>query len=374
MRTLADAAQRIEKVIKLIQAIAGQTSLLALNATIEATRAGESGRGFAVVAAEVKELSRRTAKATEEVSEQIHGIQQAVHDTADAILAVDHSVAAMGGVNENINRIIEQQIAQLGLIGSEAMKVAAKVSQTLPGIRSVVTDVAMAGDAVLSTAEDLIGRAESLASSVSRYFADLDHGSIKVGILHSLSGTLTASERPLQQLLVMMIEKLNKNGGLLGRPVEAVIMDPRSDAGAYAEQARALLADHKVAAIFGCWTSASRKHVLPVLEEHRGCCFIRANTRASRPASSTPAPPRSSRRCRRSIICWRSGAGASFWSAPITSIRAPPTPLSAIILAAAASAPRRWTSTTRRLARKPGRNACTPFAVSPAATAPSSPR
>jgi urea transport system substrate-binding protein len=238
MRTLAEAAQRIEKVIKLIQAIAGQTSLLALNVTIEAARAGESGRGFAVVAAEVKELSRRTAKATEEVSEQIHGIQQAVHDTADAILAVDHSVGAMGGVNENINRIIEQQIAQLGLIGSEAMKVAAKVSQTLPGIRSVVTDVAKAGDAVLSTAEDLIGRAESLASSVSCYFADLDHGSIKVGILHSLSGTLTASEWPLQQLLVMMIEKLNKNGGLLGRPVEAVIMDPRSDAGAYAEQAR----------------------------------------------------------------------------------------------------------------------------------------
>jgi urea transport system substrate-binding protein len=273
MRTLADAARRIEKVIKLIQAIAGQTSLLALNATIEAARAGESGRGFAVVAAEVKELSRRTAKATEEVSEQIHGIQQAVRDTADAILAVDHSVAAMGGVNENINRIIEQQIAQLGLIGSEAMKVAAKVSQTLPGIRSVVADVAMAGDAVLSTAEDLIGRAESLASSVSRYFADLDHGSIKVGILHSLSGTLTASERPLQQLLVMMIEKLNKNGGLLGRPVEAVIMDPRSDAGAYAERARALLADHKVAAIFGCWTSASRKHVLPVLDEHKGLLF-----------------------------------------------------------------------------------------------------
>ena len=163
MRTLADAAQKIEQVIKLIQAIAGQTSLLALNATIEAARAGESGRGFAVVAGEVKELSRRTADATEEVSEHIHGIQQAVHDTAAAILAVDHSVAAMGGVNDNINTIIEQQIAQLGRIGSEAMKVAAEVNQTLPGIRAVVSDVATAGDAVLATAEDLIGRAESLA-------------------------------------------------------------------------------------------------------------------------------------------------------------------------------------------------------------------
>ena len=281
MRNLGLAAGRIEEVIKLIQAIAGQTSLLALNATIEAARAGEAGRGFAVVAAEVKELSRRTAKATEEVGAQIHGIQDAVRETAEAILAVDHSVAAMGSVNENINTIIEQQIAQLELIGSEAMKVAVKVSETLPGIRAVVTDVATAGDAVLTTAEDLIGRAESLASSVSRYFADLDHGSIKVGILHSLSGTLTASERPLQQLLVMMIEKLNKQGGLLGRPVEAVIMDPRSDSDAYAEQARALLRrpqgggdfrllDLRLAqtACCRCWPSMA------------GCCSIRANTKA----------------------------------------------------------------------------------------------
>ena len=273
MRTLATAAQRIEQVIKLIQAIAGQTSLLALNATIEAARAGDSGRGFAVVAAEVKDLSRRTAQATEEVTAQIHGIQQAVRDTADAIGAVDRSVTAMGDVNANINRIIEQQISQLDLIGSEAMKVAATVSATLPGIRSVVGDVTVAGDAVLATADDLIGRAQSLVSSVSRYFADLDHGSIKVGILHSLSGTLTASERPLQQLLVMMIEKLNRNGGLLGRPVEAVIMDPRSDSAAYGEQATALLRDHKVAAIFGCWTSASRQRALPVLAEHNGLLF-----------------------------------------------------------------------------------------------------
>jgi urea transport system substrate-binding protein len=273
MGALSGAALRIEEVIKLIQAIAGQTSLLALNATIEAARAGESGRGFAVVAAEVKELSRRTAKATEDIGAQIHGIQQAVQDTAAAIVAVNESVAALGGVNENINQIIEQQVTQLDRIGTDATTIAAKVNETLPGIRSVVADVATAGDAVLSTAEDLIGRAESLASSVGRYFADLDHGSIKVGILHSLSGTLTASERPLQQILVMMIEKLNQSGGLLGRPVEAVIMDPRSDASAYAEQARMLLRDRKVSAIFGCWTSASRKQVLPVLAEYNGLLF-----------------------------------------------------------------------------------------------------
>ena len=123
------------------------------------------------------------------------------------------------------------------------------------------------------TADDLIGRAHSLTSSVSRYFADLDHGSIKVGILHSLSGTLTGSERPLQQILVMLIEKLNEAGGLLGRPVEAAIMDPRSDTGVYAAQAEALLRDQKVAAIFGCWTSASRQQVLPVLAKYDGLLF-----------------------------------------------------------------------------------------------------
>ena len=273
MRTLGAAASRIEEVIKLINAIAGQTSLLALNATIEAARAGEAGRGFSVVAAEVKELARRTGQATQEVSAQVHGIQQAVQGTGDAIDAVGRSVAAMGEVNQRITRIMEEQIGQLDLIGIEASKVATTVSEALPGIRAVVTDVALAGDAVLTTADDLIARAQTLTGSVSRYFADLDHGSIKIGILHSLSGTLTTSERPLQQLLVMMIEKLNRAGGLLGRPVEAAIMDPRSDTDAYAAQAEALLSEHGVAAIFGCWTSASRKRVLPVLEKHDGLLF-----------------------------------------------------------------------------------------------------
>ena len=273
MRNLGVAAARIEQVIKLIHSIAGQTSLLALNATIEAARAGESGRGFAVVAAEVKELARRTDQATKEIGAQIHGIQAAVQETAEAIVAVDRSVADMGQVNETITALMEQQIARLDAIGSEAMKVAATVGEALPGIRSVVSEVATAGDAVLSTADDLIVRAQSLTSSVTSYFADLDHGSIKVGILHSLSGTLTASERPLQQLIVMMIEKLNRAGGLLGRPVEAAIMDPRSDTDAYAEQAEALLRDHKAAAIFGCWTSASRKRVLPVLAKYDGLLF-----------------------------------------------------------------------------------------------------
>jgi len=128
-------------------------------------------------------------------------------------------------------------------------------------------------------------------------FLDLDHGSIKVGILHSLSGTLTASERPLQQLLVMMIEKLNAKAGCsaAGR---AVIMDPRSDTGAYADQAKTLLVDHKVAAISAAGLRLAQASIA-VLAAHDGLCSIRANMKArnSRPTSFTPAPRRSSRRC-----------------------------------------------------------------------------
>jgi len=273
MRNLGLAAGRIEQVIKLIREIAGQTSLLALNATIEAARAGEAGRGFSVVASEVKELSRRTELATKEIGAQVHDIQQAVSETGEAIVAVDRSVAEMGQVNETVTRLMERQIAQLDLIGTQAMKVAETVSEALPRIETVVSEVSEAGDAVLSTAGDLIDRAQSLTASVGRYFANLDHGSVKVGILHSLSGTLTASERPLQQILVMMIEKLNREGGLLGRPVEVAILDPRSDLDAYPAQMEALLRDHKVAAVFGCWTSASRKRVLPVLARYNGLLF-----------------------------------------------------------------------------------------------------
>jgi urea transport system substrate-binding protein len=96
---------------------------------------------------------------------------------------------------------------------------------------------------------------------------------IKVGVLHSLSGTMTASERPLQELLIMLIGQQNAKGGLLGRPLEPVIMNPRSDTKAYGTQAHALIAEHKVAAIFGCWTSASRKEVLPIVERENALLF-----------------------------------------------------------------------------------------------------
>ena len=90
---------------------------------------------------------------------------------------------------------------------------------------------------------------------------------IKVGILHSLSGTMAISETTLKDVMLMLIEQQNAKGGLLGRPLEAVVVDPASDWPLFAEKARELIAKDKVDVVFGCWTSVSRKSVLPVFEE-----------------------------------------------------------------------------------------------------------
>jgi len=266
VRSLSVAAHQIDEVVKSIQSIADKTSLLALNAHIEASRAGDAGKGFSVVASEVKALASQTAKATGNIDAQISDIQHAVQETVSAINAVSSSVGTMSETSRVMTASLDHQAEELRQISDRAVKVADGVGGALPEISSAVTQVEDAGESVLTTANDLIDRSQWMLDAVERYFANLDSGSIKVGILHSLSGTMTASERPLQSLLVMMIEQLNERGGLLGRPVEAVIMNPRSDWKLYADQARAMLTEHKVSAIFGCWTSASRKQVLPVVE------------------------------------------------------------------------------------------------------------
>ena len=90
---------------------------------------------------------------------------------------------------------------------------------------------------------------------------------IKVGVLHSLSGTMAISETTLKDTMLMLIDEQNKAGGLLGKQLEAVVVDPASDWPLFAEKARELIAKEKVDAVFGCWTSVSRKSVLPVFEE-----------------------------------------------------------------------------------------------------------
>ena len=96
---------------------------------------------------------------------------------------------------------------------------------------------------------------------------------IKVGILHSLSGTMAISETTLKDTMLMLIDEQNKKGGLLGKKLEPVVVDPASNWPLFAEKARGLLAKDKVAATFGCWTSVSRKSVLPVFEELNGLLF-----------------------------------------------------------------------------------------------------
>jgi urea transport system substrate-binding protein len=96
---------------------------------------------------------------------------------------------------------------------------------------------------------------------------------IKVGILHSLSGTMAISETTLKDVMLMLIEQQNEKGGLLGKKLEAVVVDPASDWPLFAEKARELISANGVSAVFGCWTSVSRKSVLPVFEELNSLLF-----------------------------------------------------------------------------------------------------
>ncbi|MBV9553168.1 MAG: urea ABC transporter substrate-binding protein [Alphaproteobacteria bacterium] len=111
--------------------------------------------------------------------------------------------------------------------------------------------------------------APSLISS-ARAAAAADTGPIKVGILHSLSGTMAISEAPLKDVMLMLIAQQNGKGGVMGRKLEPVVVDPASNWPLFAEKAKQLISVDKVAATFGCWTSVSRKSVLPVFEQLNG--------------------------------------------------------------------------------------------------------
>ena len=112
-----------------------------------------------------------------------------------------------------------------------------------------------------------------LALSMAAVLPAKAQETIKVGILHSLSGTMAISETTLKDAMLMLIEDQNKKGGLLGKKLEAVVVDPASNWPLFAEKARELITKEKVAAVFGCWTSVSRKSVLPVFKELNSILF-----------------------------------------------------------------------------------------------------
>lgn len=118
-----------------------------------------------------------------------------------------------------------------------------------------------------------IAKAISIASFVGLSMAAIAADTIKVGVLHSLSGTMAISETTLKDTVLMLIEEQNKKGGVLGKKLEPVVVDPASNWPLFAEKMRGLLTKDKVDVTFGCWTSVSRKSVLPVVEELNGVLF-----------------------------------------------------------------------------------------------------
>ncbi|MBV9555963.1 MAG: transporter substrate-binding protein, partial [Pseudolabrys sp.] len=118
-----------------------------------------------------------------------------------------------------------------------------------------------------------LAAAAALTFGIAAASAAQAQDTIKVGILHSLSGTMAISETTLKDTMLFLIDEQNKKGGLLGKKLEAVVVDPASNWPLFAEKARELISKDKVAAVFGCWTSVSRKSVLPVFKELNNILF-----------------------------------------------------------------------------------------------------
>ena len=161
---LAEAAQKIGDVVKLIRDIAGQTNLLALNATIEAARAGEAGRGFAVVASEVKSLAVQTAKATDEIASQILAVQASTTGAVEAIRSIAGRMREISTYTSAVAVSVEQQNAATGEISQNVAGAAEGTGMVV----SVLGEVAGAATATRTSAETVLSASQSVESAVAK--------------------------------------------------------------------------------------------------------------------------------------------------------------------------------------------------------------
>jgi methyl-accepting chemotaxis protein len=173
---LTGAADKIGDVVKIIANIAGQTNLLALNATIEAARAGEAGRGFAVVASEVKALATQTARATDEIAQQVKAIQDATQASAQSIQGIAQSIGTVNETASTIAAAVEQQGAATQEIArnvTQAAQGTQEVSSNISGVSQAANDTGSAATQVLSAAGELSKNGERLKQQVESFLREV---------------------------------------------------------------------------------------------------------------------------------------------------------------------------------------------------------